>query len=278
VINIKIRGKIVISILGILTAAYCIFILTSLYFASYTQQVPKSDISGILDKGSLSSEDYSVLYRQTGLSGQAIDEIRHSVGGTNKIVSIQNNYFKKNKIFRENLNPFTVQESIMVNGSISRFIQMAPVRNGDILLTKSCYTLYWRHGHCGMVIDAKNGITLESLTPGTISTTQDISKWQYFPTFKILRLKNADQKKLDEIAAYAAKNLIGIKYNICAPKRFDDIIPRDENCSQMIWQAYYHFGYDIDGNKGLLVTPSDIAKSDLLEVVQNFGLNPSKAW
>lgn len=276
--TIKKRGKLLLLIISVLISLYCIFIWKNIYDASYTPEGPQANISGILKKKTLCSEDYSFLFKQTGLSKTAIDEFRLSSDGNKKIISIQNNYFKRNKIFREQLNPFTVQESILVNGSLSRFIQMAPVKNGDILLTKSCYTLYWRHGHCGIVIDAKKGITLESLTPGSHSITQDISKWQYFPTFKILRLKNADQKKLNEIAAYAAKNLAGIKYGICSPKRYDDTKPKVENCSQMIWQAYYHYGYDIDGNKGLLVTPSDLAKSDLFEVVQTFGFPQDKPW
>lgn len=277
-ITIKKRGKLILIIFSIIICSYCIFILTSIFNARYAPKYAQTDISNILKKNKLSDGDYLTLSRQTGLSENAINDVLLSADGKAKILSIQDNYFKRNKIYREQLNPFTVQESILVNGSLSRFIQMAPIKNGDILLTKSCYTLYWRHGHCGIVIDANRGITLESLTPGTFSKIQDISKWQYFPTLKILRLKNADQKKLDEIASYAAKNLIGIKYGICSPKRFDDIKPKIENCSELIWQAYYHFGYDIDGDKGLLVTPSDLAKSDLLEVVQTFGFNPDKPW
>lgn len=276
--TLKKKGKFLLLIISILIIFYCVFIWKNVYDASYTPQGPQADISCILNKNKLTGEDYSFLFKQTGLSKTAIDDFRLSSDGNEKILSIQNNYFKRNKIFREQLNPFTVQESILVNGSLSRFIQMAPVKNGDILLTKSCYTLYWRHGHCGIVIDAKKGITLESLTPGSHSITQDISKWQYFPTFKILRLKNADQKKLNEIVAFAVKNLAGIKYGIYSPKLYDAVKPKVENCSQMIWQAYYHCGYDIDGNKGLLVTPSDLAKSDLFEVVQTFGFPPDKPW
>ncbi|WP_024834261.1 hypothetical protein [Ruminiclostridium josui] len=276
--TIKKRGRLVVLILSVVISLYCIFIWKNVFEASYTPKCPQVDISCILNKNKLSKEDYSLLFKQTGLSKTAIDEFRLSSDGNKKILSIQNNYFKRNKIFREKLNPFTVQESILVNGSISRFVQMAPVKNGDILLTKSCYTFYWRHGHCGIVIDAKKGITLEALTPGSHSITQDISKWQCFPTLKILRLKNADQTKLDAIASFAAKNLAGIKYGIFSPKCYDDTKPKVENCSQMIWQAFYQFGYDIDANKGLIVTPSDIAESELFEVVQTFGFPPDKSW
>lgn len=276
--KIKTKSKIIISIFTLLINLYCAFIFANMYNATYSPTSPRVNISPLLNNSVLTSADYSVLYSQTGLSKQAIDELRSNQDGDNKILSFQDNYYSKVNIFTEKLNPFTIQESLTVNSAVSKSNQIVPIKNGDILLTKSTHTLYWRHGHCGIVIDAKNGITLESLEPGTVSMQQNISKWQYYPTFKLLRLKSADSKKLDDIAHYAAKNLIGIKYSIFASKRYDDITPKGENCSQVIWQAFNHFGYDIDSNKGTLVTPEDIAKSNLLEIVQIHGFNPQKEW
>jgi uncharacterized protein YycO len=249
-----------------------------MYNAYYFPTSPKVDIQPILKNSILSPTNYSLLYSQTGLARQAIDDLLIEKEGVSKILSFQNNYFTKNKLYFEKLNPFTSQEFMTVNGKLNNeSFEIAPIKNGDILLTKSTYTLYWRHGHCGIVIDAKNGTTLESLEPGTISMQQNISKWQSYPTFKLMRLKDVDQKKLDEIAWYAAKNLVGVKYNIFASKK-DDKELKYENCSQLIYQAFNHFGYDIDNNKGIFVTPKDIAKSKLLEIVQIHGFNPKRDW
>ena len=45
-----------------------------------------------------------------------------------------------------------------------------------------------------------------------------------------------------------------------------------------MWYAFKHFGIDIDSNGGAVVLPKDIANSDELELVQNFGFDPDKLW
>lgn len=276
--KIKTKRKILISIVTLFINLYCVFIFANMYNSNYSPTSSKVDIQPILSNPALTSANYSLLYSQTGLSKQAIEDLRVEKNGNSEILAFQNTYFSKKKLYFEKLNPFTIQESLMVNGTVNnKGFQIAPLKNGDILLTKSTYTLYWRHGHCGIVIDAKNGITLESLEPGTISMQQNISKWESYSTFKLMRLKDVDQKKLDDIAKYAAQNLLGVKYNIFASKKHDSEL-KYENCSQLIYQAFIHFGYDIDSNKGIFVTPEDIAKSKLLSIVQIYGFNPKADW
>ena len=278
--RISLKIKISIAIFSIFIDLYCCFIFLNMYNRTYWPASPQIDLSPILKKPELSEQDYSIIFSQTGLAKQAIDDLLSLKDGRNLISSYQNNYYAKRKIYIEKLNPFTSQENILVNKTINTNndrIQLAPLKNGDILITKSTHTLYWRHGHCGLVIDAKKGIVLESIEPGTISEYQNISKWQTYSTLKVLRLKNANQKKLDEIAQYADKNLIGLKYGMLASKKQCNK-PLSANCSQMIYQAYIHFGYDIDSNHGLFITPEDIAKSNLLSIVQIYGFDPNKDW
>ena len=49
-------------------------------------------------------------------------------------------------------------------------------------------------------------------------------------------------------------------------------------CSHLVWYPYFHFGYDLDSDGSWLVTPKDIANSDLLEIVQVYGVNPEEIW
>ncbi len=277
---ISLKTKVTIGIFTIFIDLYCCFIFLNMYNRTYWPASPQIDLLPILNNSSLGNQDYSLIFTQTGLSKLAIDDLLAQKDGKNLILSYQNSYYSKRKMYIEKLNPFTSQENIVVNKTIDKSnnsIQLAPLRNGDILLTKSTYTLYWRHGHCGLVIDAKNGIILESIEPGTISKYQNISKWQTYSTIKVLRLNNANQKKLDEIAQYADKNLIGLKYGIFSSKKQCNKL-LSANCSQIIYQAFIHFGYDIDSNHGLFITPEDIAKSKLLSIVQIYGFNPSKVW
>ena len=46
---------------------------------------------------------------------------------------------------------------------------------------------------------------------------------------------------------------------------------RGTQCAHLVWLAYAAYGYDIDSNGGLIVTPKDIAESELFEVVQIYG-------
>jgi uncharacterized protein YycO len=283
VYRIGIKAKIAITLFSVLIDLYCCFIFLNIYNRFYWPNSPQIDLLPILNNSKLSDQDYSILFSQTGLTKLAIDDLLAQNNGKNLVSSYQNSYFTKRKMYIKKLNPFTSQENILVNNvyvsneNINGSIQIAPLKNGDILLTKSTHTLYWRHGHCGLVVDAKNGIVLESIEPGTFSKYQNISKWQTYSTLKVLRLKNANQKTLDEIAQYANKNLIGLKYGILASKIQSNKL-LSANCSQIIYQAYKHFGYDIDSNHGLFITPEDIAKSNLLSVVQIYGFNPDKEW
>lgn len=276
--KMKIKNKIIISIFTLFINLYCVFIFTNMYNSNYSPQSPKVDIAPILNNKVIHQTDYSLLFSQTGLAKVAIDDLLSQENGLNKILSYQDSYYTKNKIYVEKLNPFTSQENLVVSSTmINKSPKIAPLRNGDILVTKSTHTLYWRHGHCGLVIDAKNGITLESLEPGTISMQQNISKWQSYSTFKLMRLRGVDQEKLDQIAEYAAKDLVGVDYNIFASKKHSDKFVA-VNCSQLIYQAFIHFGYDIDNNSGIFVTPEDIARSKLLDIVQIYGFDPEKEW
>jgi len=276
--KMKIKSKIIISLFTLFINFYCIFIFANMHNSNYSPTSPKVDIAPILSNKVINQKNYSLLFSQTGLAKPAIDDLLSQKNGLNKILSYQDSYYTKNPIYIEKLNPFTSQENLMVSGTInSKSPQIAPIKNGDILLTKSTHTLYWRHGHCGIVIDAKNGIILESLQPGTVSIQQNISKWQSYPTFKLMRLGGIDQEKLDEIAQYVKSNLIGIDYGIFATKKRVNKLAT-VNCSQLIYQAFIHFGYDIDSNKGIFVTPEDIAKSKLLDLVQIYGFNPEKDW
>jgi len=279
---LKISGikiKIYISIFTLLINSYCFFILANSCNTIYYPRSPRLELSYILEKNSLTREDYALLLHQTGLGRPAVDQLIKLPDGMAKILAYQKNYYSKTKIYSEKLNLFTSQENLLpADKSGGDPIGLAPLKPGDILLTKSTSTLFWRHGHCGMVLDPQEGITIESLEPGTLSVKQPLSKWLNYPTLKIMRLKNADEKTLSEIAEYSENHLLGIKYSILASKATAGPVPGSSNCSQLIWQAFKHGGYDLDSNKGLLVTPADIAKSPVLETIQVRGFDPEKPW
>ncbi len=277
--RLSLKVKILLSIATLCINLYCFFIFANNYKAIYYPSALRIDLQILLAKNELTDHDYSQLLHQTGLGRPSVDSLMSKTDGKEKILEFQEYFYRKYKVFIEKLNPFTSQETLSFTGKPPiNNSGLAPLKNGDILLTKSTQTLFWRHGHCGIVIDAEKGISLESLEPGTVSMKQNVCKWQYYPTLKILRLKNVDDKILDQVAKYSVTNLLGKRYEILASKYIKRRIPEKVNCSQIIWQAFNYFGYDLDSNKGIIVTPEDIAKSPLLEIVQVRGFDPDKVW
>ena len=75
------------------------------------------------------------------------------------------------------------------------------------------------------------------------------------------------------------KTILDIPYGLLTgiPNKEPDTIKKTQ-CSHLVWYPYKHFGYDIDSDGSWLVTPKDIANSDLFEVVQVYGVNPEEIW
>ena len=152
------------------------------------------------------------------------------------------------------------------------FVDLQP---GDILLTLSTHSLGWRHGHVALVIDEET--TLECAMLGTDSHFCSVQHWRECAQYFVLRVKGVSLEQRQEVAAYACEVLHGVPYHLSSgfigPKAPD---PNAEyfglQCAYLAWYAWNHFGYDLDSDGGRLVTYTDILQSDLLEVVQVYGV------
>lgn len=144
------------------------------------------------------------------------------------------------------------------------------LENGDILLTPCSHTFGWRNGHAAIVIDEENELTLESVVLGTPACVQSVSKWRKYPGVIVLRLKDATKEERAAIAAYAQENMLGVNYGFLS-----DLFggTTDTHCSHLIWTVYNYFGYDIDGDGGIFVTPKDISLSPQLEVIESYDVD-----
>lgn len=153
--------------------------------------------------------------------------------------------------------------------------RLSDLQNGDILLTPCSHTFGWRNGHAAIVIDAEQGLTLESVVLGTPSTVQSVDKWRKYPGVMVLRLKEAAEEERCAIADYAAREMLDVNYGFWgefAEHIFEEE-PQDTHCAHLIWTVYRAFGYDIDGDGGIVVTPKDISSSSLLEVVESYNVD-----
>lgn len=245
---------------------------------------PETDISSILDSGIISEADYKELFYQTGLGKTAIDEIlKDKENGIAEILQYQEMFFKDNNVYCEPIGIVTSQESIVnEEGKPMYGFNLAPYENGYVLITKATHSLGWRHGHAAIITDAEKGETLEAVILGSNTMLQNINKWRVYPSFIMLKLKDTSQETLDEIAEFAKNNLTdktyGLTIGLTSNKNPDPQNIKSTQCAHLAWYPFNQFGYDIDSDGSWLVTPKDIANSDLFEVVQIYGVDPNEIW
>lgn len=260
--------------------------------AHTTPSYQRADIASIADKsGKWTDEEIDFLYRQTGLGKCALlkmkSEIIYEDGGFVPLSA-------RLKIFQDALYYEGETEHELVADISKRDLMkgfsapVAPLEEGDIMINSSTHTLGFRNGHAALVLDTE-GTVLESFELGRDSSVS-INGHLWFAessNFMILRLKDpdtgeiADKDVRTEIARKAKAQLKGIPYSLVAgifTKKDQGTSPKATHCSHLVWQAFKNAGYDIDSNGGLIVTPQDISRSPLLEVVQVYGFDPEKLW
>lgn len=262
-------------------AIILVLFFTVLYFCHiknvnevfYQVDYPKGDISKILSKDSLTEEDYTLLFKQTGLSPYVSSKLIKNAS-TDLLLKMNELYLSPPEIKKEFVAfPVTASER-----NLNQITPLADLKKGDILVTFNTHTLDWRHGHCGIVLDEKKGILLEHMSIGNLSCLTYAKNWGGYPSFVVLRYP--EESVCEKAAEYAKEHLVGIDYNILAgvlkKDKSDEEVPESSHCSHIVWQAYKAAGVDIDPNGGIFVTPLNIAMSDKLQVVQLYGLNPEK--
>lgn len=232
----------------------------------------KADLTPIFQKRDWKDDDYRILFYQTGLSRRAIEGLPKEER-KEKLLHAQEAFFKKPVIRCSKNSLITWQEE---NRS-TLLPELVGLENGDILVSFCTHTYGWRNGHTAIVVDAENGKTLEAVLLGYDSCVQDVSKWRKYPAFIVLRLKDATSEERADIAAYALEHMEGIPYGFVTDVLehfwWGDAKGGDTDCSHLIWKSFKEFGYDLDSDGGIIVTPRDIAESPLLEVIQVYGID-----
>lgn len=253
-------------LLIVIIIRHIININTSFYLPDYKYRSVKSEI-----EQSEKNIDYKKISKYTGLSPYAVKEMVDN-GDFEKVLKINEIYFEKPEFEKDYIAfPITAQEQ-----NADSIMPMADLKKGDILITYNTHTFDWRHGHAAIVVDDAGNVILEHMAIGETSVLSRANKWSYYPGFIILR--HPDRNIAESAANYARENLVDIPYSIFAGFGDKDMSDNDNikssHCSHIVWQAYKAVGCDIDSNRGVIVTPEDIAKSNELNVVQIYGINP----
>jgi len=220
-------------------------------------------------------QEIQLLAQQTGLSEKTIAKMLQENRGA-ELIRLQEIYYAPITIESLQTTPITVSEWLAEDQAIGcQGMPIIDVQNGDILITKNSRFLGWRNGHAGLVVDAEKGLVLEALMLGSPSKLCSIKRWEKYPSFQVLRLKE-ETSLAAKVATYATENLVNIPYHLLAdvlksPKADELAIPTGTHCAHLVWYAYKQFGMDLDSDGGIIVTPEDIRNSPYLEVVQSYG-------
>ena len=227
------------------------------------------DINYLTEKAidKYTSADYDIIFQQTGLGRSAVENL----SSADLLLDYQQSYFAEIEYECTMNSPVSFEERIE-NSSVL----LASLEDGDVLITSASHVFSWRNGHAAIVVDAENGITLEAVVIGKNSKIQDTDKWRHYPNFAVLRLKDAKKEERAAIARSAYDYLNDIPYVATIgviPAKYSELeIASGTQCAHLVWLAYAAHGYDIDSDRGLIVTPKDILESDLFEVVQVYGM------
>lgn len=237
----------------------------------------------------LTEQEYETIFQQTGLGKAAVDYImKHNKNYEKVFDHYQKIFFDGYPYTCAKIGLLTYNERLRdENGKNIVGDKIIDLRPGDVLISLSTFTLGYRHGHCGMVMSkprkGKDAVTIEAIYLGEPTEYQSVKKWYSCPTLVHLRIskkaaaaKGYTQDELGELLVqYAKDNCLGIEYGLLpgiSNLNSDEI--EKTHCSHLIWYIYNQFGYDVDSNGGVIVTPKDIAASDLFEIVQIYGIDP----
>ena len=235
----------------------------------FTPDYQKKDISQLIKKDALTNQDYDTLFMQTGLSKTAVDDFL-SQNNPDGILSAQNDFFGNYETVHQLFAPFTCCHRVDEN------ITVAPIKKGDIIVSLTTHFTGFLLGHATIITDPYYEETAVSIGYMTKSFLGDVASATNRESFVLLRYK--DGEKAAAAADYARENLVNLPYSVSVgftTKKFPEK-PIATQCGHLVWYAYKKQGIDIDSNGGPFVYPKDILKSDELEVIQVFGMNPEE--
>lgn len=237
----------------------------------------KIDLDKYLNKeaGTLTDEEYDILYRQTGLTKIGIDRaLEKGDAGKQRIKRIQNDFFYPHTVKNGQVAPYACTDYIETH------IRNTYLEDGDIIVTSSTHISFVRIGHAGLVTDGKSERVLQANAYGTFSRIGTVNDFNDRVNFIILRPdpEKVSEETVQNAVNYAKTELVGIPYEGLAGLLTSKDKIEKTQCAHIIWYAYKQFGIDLDSNGGLMVVPYDLAHSDYLQPVQVFGFDLDKLW
>ena len=282
----KARARLLLLPLALLLAAALLLVVTrplAHLHGTFSPAYPRQNLTPLLEQDALSRADYKTIFFQTGLGSAAVDGyLAMGQPGIQRILDTQDAFFSTGSTACAPLAITTWEDHrVDAGGQVVSGFPMAPLEEGDVLLSFSTHTLGWRHGHAGLVVDAEAGLTLEAVVIGSDSAIVNAGHWASYTTYLHLRLRDLSEEDRNAIRRFAFSRLDGIPYHltsgIFSPEKLQDpdSAGLGAQCAYLAWYALAWAGYDTDADGGRIVTVGDLSESPLFEVVQVYGLDPA---
>lgn len=284
-----------LTVLGFFSA-YWICDATAYVWHPGYEKISESQLRELYDRaanGTASGEDFKTLFEQTGLTEIGINRALSRKNGFIRVKEIQENVFREREVINSYFAPLICTDHI-ADTSLEIFLE-----KGDILITSSTHFAGFRIGHSGICVNPDSYTPIWQATAvGTENGFATVDEgFTDRINFMVVRIKPEvfgaesvyDEKYIQCIndAAYFATN--DLRDSVYSP--FTGIFTSKDkckktSCSHLIWYCFKHFddkngggrNIDLDPNGGLLVTPKDISRSPLVELVQTFGFDPEKMY
>ena len=269
---IKIVMIIVIPILVVLFLCQGYYLLQRYWAHKDGYYVPKHERVELTE-----DTDYETIFLQTGLGESAAKKVIRQKGFQG-ILDAQEAFFNPPEAECKELIGWITREDLYTDpasAGVTRYL--VDLQPGDILVSLSTHTIGWRHGHAAIALDSYT--IIESAVMGSDSQISYIGDWCDYTNYAVLRIKDVTPEQQYQIVEYCRENLEGIPYSLLSGI-FGEKAPAPDSegfglqCSYLAWYAWYQFGYDLDSTGGRIVTPYDLLRSDLVEVVQIYGMDP----
>lgn len=238
--------------------------------------VEKVDISDIIQKETLTKQDYTILWEQTGLGEKILQSLWPEPDRKEILLAEQDRFFSAPKNTCISLALFSKSEIITDRDDYYRLYDLQP---GDVLLTKSTHTLCYRHGHSALYIG--DGLLLEAAAIGLPTDTAQAELWGQYPSGIHLRLKEsvAQQQGTDsatlgaQATEFAKEKLSDDKYHLFSGAFGIGTKTDHTQCAHLIYAAYQSCGIEVSA-KDFPVTPHSLLESGQFEILRYWGFDP----
>lgn len=262
-----------------LMAVLCVLVLAyGMWSGACRQQIhrmpqaARQDISAycrVQNPEELTEEDYQTIFQQTGVTRYGMETLMAN-HETALLQKIQEHFYEEPETETVRANIVCHQEWMKKRTASETYFV---AEDGDIIITLASYLGGWRYGHCGLILDAKQGTVLEAVTYGEPSCIKQISHWSEYPAYVILRVRDASPETKRRVISYCRSDLQDIRYDLLSFKTRRSAGPISRtHCSHLVWYAYHSQGYDLDADGTPIVTPYDIIHDDDVELVQVYGM------